>query len=203
MSTEGKTEIISDAGEFAPPTSEPVGEVIGSIGESITIPEETPATGQPDREFTPSRLPPDSAGEYFNPAIHFPDGRKTKTGKFRRKCGGSEQPEITATGTAPENSAPANLTPEAAGKTFAGLFFAVGAGLLGADFLPENAQERKSVEESIANYCAVSGAVDLPPSLALAIALIGYVGAKVAAKKTVRERLIDKFMAIKKLITGE
>jgi hypothetical protein len=202
-----KADILKDIAELIPAESKPVEEVIGNISENITIPkagelpevvinntESTLPQSQP--ETTPENNPygTDSDGVSWNPAIHFSDGRKTPLGKFRKQRGGKENAASIAT----QQNNPA-ISIEASGRAFSALFFSLGCGLFGPDFAPENESEKAMVEEPIKNYVAVSGIRDLPPGIALTIALVAYAGNKLATKETVRENAVKKFDWLKKL----
>jgi hypothetical protein len=203
-----KAQVLKDLAELLPAESKPVDEVIGNIGENITIPKandlpevvinnETQKSTVSTSLETQSEINPygtDSEGIAWDSALHFADGRKTPLGKFRKQRGGYRN-ELQNNGVQPQNA----ISVEASGKAFSALFFTLGCGLFGNEFAPENEGEKAMVDEPIKNYVAVSGIKDLPPGIALAIALVAYTGSKLAAKETVRENAIKKFDWLKKL----
>ena len=132
-----------------------------------------------------------SAYSGFDPSIHA--SNKDGTPKFKadgsfalkrgRKPGGAISDPLPATGANPEATAqsPSNIDtskPEAPkvdytglGKVYAGLFIGAGVGLIGAEWNPVDADERKRLETAFSMYTKSTNAVDLPPGWALLFAL--------------------------------
>jgi hypothetical protein len=198
--TEGQNralELLDDVTDILPNNSTPVPEVIGKINDTISLPVET---GTPIAEQIPvieNLYGKDCDGVLWDSNIHFSDGRKTKLGKFRKQKEGMKDGQQNTANITPSETG--SMSPAIAGQAFSGLFFSLGAGLLGEEFLPENTQEKRMVEEPIQNYCMATGTKDIPPGIALVLALVAYTGTKLATKKTLREKAIEKFKQIRAL----
>lgn len=77
---------------------------------------------------------------------------------------------------------------DAAAVTCALAWQSVGLLALGADGKFADDQERDGITEAIRNYLAANGITDVPPGVALTIAAVGYVGARLH-RPTVADRL--------------
>lgn len=132
--------------------------------------------------------PPKSSGE-FDPSIHATndDGtpRLTKTGKLRLRPGAKSR--LNAGLNLPGEKPPPTEY-DVAGHAAAMIFVTTGTILLGADFQPENEGEHEQVANAFACWCEANNINDVPPGIALAIALSGYIGKRLY-KPTVSERL--------------
>lgn len=187
--------VTDEIGNILPDPSKAIPSVVENISDDISLP---PEKGQGDMPADSVQGETDSCGTVFNPAIHFPDRRKTKTGKFRKRKGGTDDDETPKQDIA---SNPAN--PETTGKALSVLFFGLGSSVIGStDFMPENQTEAEMVEKPMAVFCAQKGLSDIPPSIALVLAMVAYTAHKAASKKTVKEKLIEKFVAIKRMLIG-
>jgi hypothetical protein len=197
MATENKPDEISidGIGNIIPPESKAVPEIVSGISDTINKPPETAPQNSAPVSDTQNVDDLDADGVAWNPAIHFPDKRKTKLGKWRKRKDGMNE---TTGNTAPQ-CVTTSIPPDVAGKSFAALFFGIGCGLLGEEFAPTGTSEKEMVEIPFTKFCAETGVKDLPPSIALALALVAYTANKVATKKTVKEKLMEKASAIMRL----
>jgi hypothetical protein len=183
----GRPEPIDDVA--LPPADKPIDEIVADTGTQINLPPENMTSGI----VSP-------AGEIFDPEIHCSSSSITKQGYFRRKSGSPKVQRIGVHKNGQQNTegnVEQNRQLENAGFILAGVFFGIGCGILGPDFIPENKAEKETVEIAINNYMSSLGLTDIPPGIALVITLVGYTASKYAQKESVRktwkERIIEPF----------
>lgn len=153
--------------------------------------------------------------EGFDPEIHAtnPDGTpKLKAGggfqKRRGRKPGNPQPRIhvsvesepDAPKTTQENGAAkivvaAPISPKVIAQQYASVFFALGFGAFGDEWLPESAEEKKMVESSIQTYVESEGVEPMSPGVGLVITLGAY-----ALKKAQRPVIKSKLEIFKEKI---
>lgn len=153
--------------------------------------------------------------EGFDPEIHAtnPDGSpKLKAGggfqkRRGRKPGNpaprvqvSDESEPDAPKTAQENGASkivvaAPVSPKIIAQQYASVFFALGFGAFGDEWLPESAEEKKMVETSIQTYVESEGVEPMSPGVGLVITLGAY-----ALKKAQRPVIKSKLEIFKEKI---
>ena len=137
----------------------------------------------------------------FDPAIHLTgaDGKpvKTKTGKFRKKPGRPASNGKAASTVYKAESAeksPEALKREQAhqtGKFAAGALIQLGVTIGGDEWMPTTVQteggpisEQAGLEYAFGNYFESQGLTDIPPGIALAIAVGGYALPRFTKPKT-------------------
>lgn len=175
--------------------------------ETETATGETPAPSQPSAPTisrpTETASGVDNAGDEFNPEIHFP--RKTRHGYWAKK-GGRPSNETRATGgDKPKPAAPRSViggldtgtAPAAIGDRFdmaAELYTRAGYSVLdgvfaaNGEWLPESDGEHIALRGAVATYLRHKGTDDLPPGLAVSLALATY-GAKRISKPNTATRV--------------
>lgn len=137
------------------------------VGESVSP---TPVASNP-APSTPIG-PKDASGEVFNPALHctMEDGvtpRYTAKGNFRRRRGAANTSSVSPATTAQM------VDYGATGQMLAGLFFGLTTGTLGPDWEPSN-DERTQITQATIRYCEANAVEDLPPNIALVLAVSIY-----------------------------
>ena len=137
-----------------------------------------------------SATPPDDLPEQFDPSIHRVNGRgrpiKTKDGRFAKRSG----PKSTKTTTAAAVATSKPETPPdygAAGKMLAGFIFGTTTTLFGPAWKPETL-EQANIESASTEYCRSCGFADVPPGVALLLAIGMYAGPRLNDPET-RARL--------------
>lgn len=123
-------------------------------------------------------------GERFDPSIHVTneDGspKLTKHGRFRHRPGRKSGSSST------DNDAPErdpNLT--LAAETAATLYIQSGVLLFGHEWLPNpEKMEREQLVAAFEAYFEAKGVIDIPPGVALAIALFGYAAPRLYMPET-------------------
>jgi hypothetical protein len=153
--------------------------------------------------------------EGFDPEIHAtnPDGSpKLKAGggfqKRRGRKPGNPAPRVQVSGesepdapkTAQENGASkivvaAPISPKVIAQQYASVFFALGFGVFGDEWLPESVDERKMVESSIQTYVESEGVEPMSPGIGLVVTLGAY-----ALKKAQRPVIKSKLEIFKEKI---
>lgn len=151
----------------------------------------------------------DADGSPFDPAIHVTDAegnpKLTTTGKLRKRPGrksgtGTATKSTIATGPAPDPEAEARRAARATGTVAANLLISMGCMFGGDEWQPRRDagyDEKAYLETAFADYCEATGVSDIPPGLALTIAISAYAGPRFAMPKT-RSKTKSFFMAIKK-----
>lgn len=157
------------------------------------IPEETVAQiSEAKNKLSEGReIITDSEGVVFDKELHATDNdgkpSVTKLGKFRKKKGVSSI-AIKEKQKKAEDVVNNEKALQEMGEGAAGTFVAVGAAIFGEDFLPENQDEERRLSEAFAKYLKASGMKDLPPGLALTVALGAY-GYRRVHKPQVKSKL--------------
>jgi hypothetical protein len=130
----------------------------------------------------------------FNPHVHAWPPDKTARGTWRKLKRGAENPPAVVAGAAPPAAGDVDSagdvdaqTPEAAADAMAALGFGVAAALLGPDWTPA-ADERSQIVDALTRYYRATGAIDLPPGVALAVAVGAYAVPRALLPST-RERM--------------
>lgn len=135
----------------------------------------------------------DKTREEFDPSIHVAtkDGLPVmnRDGSFRKKPGrknpsisGHAEPRINI----PE--APQPDQSEMAAKACAALYVQSGMTLFGMEWAPENKEEFQGLEFAFKSYFDAKGAIDIPPGIALALAMSSY-AAKRFQQPTTQSRI--------------
>lgn len=148
-----------------------------------------------------------TTNETFDPAIHVSDKEGnpvlTKTGKFRfkpgRKSGQSRTSgiNIPQTDAADEDEEKIRL----AAQTAAAIYINTGVVTFGPEWLPDRAaNEQEGLSEAFYQYLKAKGITDIPPGLALAIALSGYAAKRMYMPQT--QTKMQRFILWVKLKLG-
>lgn len=88
----------------------------------------------------------------------------------------------------------------ATGRVYANTLISLMVGFFGNEWIPEKSaqhDEREYLETVFADYCEATGKQDLPPGIALAFGLVGYVGPRLRKPATV-----SKLTALKDQISA-
>lgn len=120
----------------------------------------------------------DTAGQFFDASIHYLDEhglpKRTPSGKFRRKRGGSSN----TTAKTPVNPGVNNIVAcQAAGRATADSIIMLGTMLFGSVGLPVTTagyNEREVLQQAWIDYYIATGAITLPPWLMVTVATAGY-----------------------------
>lgn len=131
-------------------------------------------------------------GEEFDPDIHLSDKdgnpRLTKHGKFRLKPGRKTGTDHSAKQRINRpNAANENISPEMsmAAETAASMYINSGVMLFGEEWIPDSAKrEREHLVSAFEQYFIAKGIEDIPPGLALAIAMFGYAAPRLHMPQT-------------------
>ena len=150
----------------------------------------------------------DSAGTPFDPKIH--TGSKLKNGTWRTRknaqaAGSSKvvkprgKNSSTPDAAAAEAAAAKNAAEaKAAGIMAATAMFSLGRAFGGDEWKPDDAAEFTFQSEAWGNYFLAKGVYDVPPGLALCIAIGGYVGPRLTRPKTSQKVAgIKKWVALR------
>ena len=127
-------------------------------------------------------------GERFDKAIHRADKNGdpllTKTGRFRLKPGRKAGVDYSDAGPKLNNPFQPSAEIDApeidpslsfAAQTAAEMYIQTGVILFGPEWLPETERmERETLVSAFEQYFIAKGVIDIPPGVALAIALFGY-----------------------------
>jgi len=144
-----------------------LGSLVDSMVSAAPPPNEEVIPPVTDSQATPASVT-DTAGAVFNPAIHeaMPDGtpRKTIGGKFRRKRGGG--------GLRPSAPVVSLDVAKEAATSICDFLFVTCKGVFGEHWEPSPG-ERAQIHTA-ATRCAIAWGLDLPPGLALTIAVGVY-----------------------------
>ncbi len=151
---------------------------------------------QTEQPQTPENQPPQTPGtvsESFNPDIHEVDSlgnpRLTIGGKYRRKRGNGARKNVAEIPTAPVNPMPNVNRYKASATMIAGLMFTTGQAAFGKAWKPSD-DEKAGIEEAFATYFAAKGFDDIPPGLALILAIGMDAGTRLATDPETKERLV-------------
>lgn len=155
----------------------------------------------------------DSAGVIFNPEIHAVDAdgkpKLTKAGRFAKRRGrkpGADKPSRESYIKRPGGSSvspkvsPGELTEadiqkaRQMGVGMANMLFAAGRALGGEEWEPRvdaatGVNERLHVESAFADYFVATGKTDIPPGMALALAIGAYALPRLTAGPKTQSRL--------------
>lgn len=127
----------------------------------------------------------DKSGNTFDPAIHKigDDGKPvfTKAGNFAKKRGRKTGQTNSQLKTGVPEKSPEQKQIEsarAAGVALANVLITTGRAIGGVEWDPvvtDNINERANLENAFADYCQVKGVSDIPPGIALTMAIGAYV----------------------------
>src|SRR3989304_2676798 len=172
------------------------------IKKKKTPPIETPASGGFDDGTTSRHYGEtsgrDSDGENFNPAIHAANANGdpilTLKGRFRKRVGRkpiNARPALNIPGSTTQNyddypeAAPQPPSNSAAAQAAAEIYIQTGVAIFGHEWLPdEGARERDNLVSAFNVYLGAKGITDIPPGVALFIAMFGYAAPRLYLPKT-------------------
>lgn len=128
-----------------------------------------------------------STEETFDPSYHVSDkdGNPvlTKTGKFRKKPGRNSAGKSGTGGlNYPEPPAPDNVG--LAAETAAAIYINSGVVIFGPEWLPDGHGEKEGLVDAFRAYLDAKGIDDIPPGLALSIAMMGYAAKRLYMPET-------------------
>lgn len=183
-------EIVSDIVSNEPRVNEAV---VQALNDERSQETETSGSVSTDN---PSSTTPTDNGPVFDPSIHEtnPDGtpRLTKDGKPRRKRG--TKPKNGYQGHTQQQPQPGQVEglkasdfKQSAGLV-AGMMFMAGQAVFGPAWKPAD-EEKIAIEDAFARYFEAKGFDDIPPGLALIMAIGVYAGPRLAMDETTHERL--------------
>jgi hypothetical protein len=118
-----------------------------------------------------TQLPPG-----FNPDLHVWPPTKTARGTWRKLRSGQTNPPAVVAQLAPKDDAAGDVaaaTPAAAADAMCATFFALAAAMIGPEWHPTD-EERTAIVDALTRYYATAGVIDLPPGVALALAVGAY-----------------------------
>jgi len=168
----------SDSMPELPSESSPVNEVVEGIPEDINIP---PSILQ--GENTSGEMSP--AGEIFNPEIHVsPDSINAKTGRYRLKKGAKSGAQVS------------QESGDMRGEQFTDMFIGVGCMVMGSGFAPENKGEREPLDNAFTNWADANEIKDLPPNIALVLAIVAYSAGRVQKSQPLKDTLKERFKKV-------
>lgn len=135
----------------------------------------------------------------FDPSIHAQNEDGTpkvkKDGTYALKRGRKSGAVLVSAAQSPEElpnpsiSVPSNEPPKKVnykvlGQVYAGIFFSGTSSIIGPEWLPQNNDEKKNVENAFSAYAESTGANDLPPGIALVLTIGAYSAARLQHENT-------------------
>lgn len=176
--------------------------IAGQLAESAPSVQEHVIAAHAEKQAS---APVDSDNQPFDPAIHSSDsegkGIKTQAGKWRRKRGKGSASNAAKTSTLGQSEASSGPSAAQQAATATGIACAeMTIGTCTMVFGPEwqarvhkdetgrvLLDERSYMAKAYADYCAAKGIHDIPPGVALSLALVAYAAPRFAEPET-RER---------------
>lgn len=146
--------------------------------------------------------PTDAKGTKFDPALHAVDAtgapKKTATGEWAKKRGRKAGAQVSSTMPQKPGAAtiaPAGVSPDqsalarAAGVQAAELVFMVGMVAGGQEWAPRvdektGLDERGMMQKAVGDYFVATGKTDIPPGVALTLALVAYAAPRFTMPQT-------------------
>lgn len=127
----------------------------------------------------------------WDPAVHEDPPRRNAQGAWARKRGGPRKRGQTVAPILSDAETGGQVQRDAAARHCVSLLIAVGMNLFGNEWTPVKegtVDERAALETAFADYFSASGLIDVPPSIALCMAVGAYALPRLALPGT-RERI--------------
>lgn len=197
------------AEQLVAPLEMPKADKVAPISSATADSANAAPTPEPTKQVPPNSPKADIKGRPWDPEKHAFPPRLTKTGIWIGKGAGRPSTKKENTPTAPQadigqsevigeteeigTETPHEISSREAqirstSQMFVGLFYAAGVGLLGEDMKPDDEAEHNQLVSATEAYLRTKPDIDLPPGLALSIAVGGYV-LKRTSRPTVSQRL--------------
>lgn len=199
--------------DSAPPVSSigvNVDAIVSEIAGSVPSVQEHVVTAHAEKQAS---TPTDGDNEPFDPKIHATgsdgNGIKTVAGRWRKKRGANASGTQSRVGgaAAQKGASTANQAATATGIACAEMTIGTCTMIFGAEWqarvLKDESgvvmlDERAYMSKAFADYCSAKGIRDIPPGVALTMALIAYAGPRFAQPETAeRAGTIREYFACK------